>query len=116
MNTELNPATQTGLVSYYTFDQGIAAGTNTGLTTVIDQSGNNNGTLTNFSLTGSSNNFVAQNPGITLPVTIISFTAEKVANSVLLQWSTASEENTKDFTIQHTTGNVWAGYRNSSRQ
>jgi hypothetical protein len=108
MNTELNPATQTGLVSYYTFDQGITAGTNTGLTTVIDQSGNNNGTLTNFSLTGSSNNFVAQNPGITLPVTIISFTAEKVANSVLLQWSTASEENTKDFTIQHTTGNVWA--------
>ena len=107
MNSELNPATQTGLVSYYTFDQGIAAGNNTGLTTVIDQSGNNNGTLVNFTLSGSSNNFVVQNPGIILPLTLIGFTAQKMTNSVLLQWSTASEENTKNFTIQHSTGNGW---------
>jgi hypothetical protein len=124
MNTELNPTTQTGLVSYYTFDQGIAAGNNTGLTTVIDQSGNNNGTLTNFTLTGSSNNFVVQNPGVILPVTLTGFTAQKMASSVMLQWSTASEENTKDFIIQRSTGNGWddlgtvaaAGNSNTLRQ
>jgi len=108
MNAELNPASQTGLVSYYTFDQGVTAGTNTGLTTVIDQSGANNGTLSNFTLTGSANNFVTQNASIViLPITLISFTAQKQANSVLLQWSTASEENSKDFTIQRSTGNGW---------
>jgi hypothetical protein len=107
MNSELNPATQTGLVSYYRFDQGIAGGTNTGLTTVMDLSGNNNGTLSNFTLTGAGNNFVTGNPGIILPVTLISFTAQKKATSVLLQWNTASEENSKDFTIQRSTGNGW---------
>ena len=107
MNTELNPATQTGLVSYYRFDQGFAGGTNTGLTTVIDQTGSNNGTLSNFTLAGASNNFVTQNPGIILPVTLVSFTAQKTTNSVVLQWSTASEENSKDFTIQRSTGNGW---------
>jgi Concanavalin A-like lectin/glucanases superfamily len=107
MNMELNPATQTGLAAYYTFDQGIAGGTNTGLTTVIDQSGNNNGTLTNFTLSGATNNFVTQNPGIILPVTLISFTAQKMTSSVLLQWSTATEENSKDFVIQRNTDNGW---------
>jgi concanavalin A-like lectin/glucanase superfamily protein len=94
MNTELNPATQTG-------------GTNTGLTTVIDLSGNNNGTLSNFTLTGSTNNFISQNPGVVLPITLISFTAQKMATSVMLQWSTASEENSKTFTIQRGTGSSW---------
>jgi hypothetical protein len=108
MGMELNPSIQTGLVSYYNFDQGIAAGTNTGLTTLIDQSGNNNGTLANFTLSGSTNNFVVQNSSIiVLPLTLIGFTAQTMAASVLLQWSTASEENTKNFMIQHSTGNGW---------
>ncbi|HSZ87680.1 MAG TPA: LamG domain-containing protein, partial [Puia sp.] len=61
MNAEIDPTTQTGLVSYYNMDQGIAAGTNTGLTTLVDQKGNNNGTLTNMALTSSTSNFVVQN-------------------------------------------------------
>lgn len=51
---------QAGLQAYYRFDQGIASGTNTGYTTVQDYSGNNNcGALNNFTLTGSTSNFVA---------------------------------------------------------
>jgi hypothetical protein len=47
------------LVASYNFDQGIAGGTNTGLTTLADQSGNNNtGTLTSFALTGPASNWI----------------------------------------------------------
>ena len=58
MNTELI-GTETGLKSYYTFNQGIAAGNNTAITTVTDKTANAlNGTLTNFTNTGATSNFV----------------------------------------------------------
>jgi hypothetical protein len=109
MNDELDPGTQTGLVSYYTFNQGITAGTNTGLTMAIDQKGSNNGELTNFALSGASSNFVTQNPDIIiLPLTWLSFDAKEKDNIVLLNWNTAGEENTRDFMIQHSTsGASW---------
>ena len=50
MNAELDPATATGLVAYYTFDQDIADGTNTGVATIIDLEGTNNGTLNQLCL------------------------------------------------------------------
>ncbi|OUR94317.1 hypothetical protein A9Q87_01330 [Flavobacteriales bacterium 34_180_T64] len=57
MNHELNA--QTGLVVSYHFNQGIAGGDNTGLTAVTDDSGNGyNGTLTDFSLNGTTSNWV----------------------------------------------------------
>ena len=57
MNSEINP--QSGLVALYRFDEGAADGNNTGVTTLNDASGNsNNGTLTNFALTGSTSNWV----------------------------------------------------------
>jgi hypothetical protein len=102
MNSELDPALQTGLVSYYNANQGSASGTNTGFITLPDQKGNNNGTLTNFSLSGASSNFVTQNSGMfVLPLKWISFNGQKQNNNVLLQWSTASELNTNDFEIEH---------------
>ncbi|WP_310556178.1 LamG-like jellyroll fold domain-containing protein [Flavobacterium sp.] len=53
-------AGQTGLVSYYKFNQGIDSVNNSGNTTLIDASGNSNtGTLTNFSLTSTTSNWVA---------------------------------------------------------
>ena len=107
MNKELNPTTQTGLVSYYTADQGIAGGSNTGLTTVIDQAGTNNGSLSNFSLSGATSNFVTQYSSlIGLPVSLASFTAKKNGNTVLLNWSTASEQNSKDFVIQYSSDDL----------
>ena len=109
MNTELDPSTQTGLVSYYSANEGITGGTNTGLTTVIDLMGTNNGSMSNFTLSGGSSNFIAQFSGLTiLPLSLVSFTAQKENNSVLLKWSTASEQNTNEFIIQHSiNGTTW---------
>lgn len=106
---EIAPFTS-GLALYYTFNQGIAAGTNTGLISLIDQTGNgNNGTLTNFTLSGSTSNFLSQNTNlVALPLQWLSFTATKQNNNVLLQWSTAQEQNTKEFIVQHSTdGRSW---------
>lgn len=63
MNTEYctPPA---DLMAYYKFNQGVAGGTNTGLTTLPDDSGfGNAGTLTNFALTGATSNWAT---GVTL--------------------------------------------------
>ena len=50
---------ESGLLAYYRFNQGIAGGTNTGLTTLTDISPNSkNGTLTNFTLSGTTSNWV----------------------------------------------------------
>lgn len=40
---------------------------------------------------------------ITLPVSWQSFTASKLLSEVVLNWSTASEQNTKDFEVLHST-------------
>ena len=59
MNCEIN-GSLTNLVMNYHFNQGFAAGNNTGVTTLIDDSGNGyTGTLQNFALTGASSNWVA---------------------------------------------------------
>ena len=53
---------EAGLVAYYKFNQGVANGTNAGVTTLNDLAttvgGANNGTLTNFALTGTTSNWV----------------------------------------------------------
>jgi Secretion system C-terminal sorting domain len=41
-----------------------------------------------------------------LPVTWLSFTAEKQGAGALLKWSTATEQNTKDFEVQHSTNTL----------
>jgi hypothetical protein len=106
MNSEIASSTP-GLALYYTFNQGIAGGTNTGLTTLIDQAGNNNGILTNFSLSGATSNFLAQNTSLTiLPLKWLSFTAQKQSETVLLQWRTTSETGTKNFLVEHSTGGI----------
>lgn len=57
MNSEVN--TNAALIEYYKFNQGTANGTNTGVTTLTDNSGNsNNGTLYNFGLSGTTSNWV----------------------------------------------------------
>jgi hypothetical protein len=57
MNYELGA--QPGLVALYHLNQGIAGGNNTGLTNVIDASGNgHDGSLIDFALTGPTSNWV----------------------------------------------------------
>ena len=54
-------------------------------------------TLSNVNL----NEIVLAEGTTPLPVTWLDFTAQRQANQVLLQWSTASEINTQDFVVQH---------------
>lgn len=74
MNAELC-GLQPNLELYLKFNQGIAGGTNTGITSAADNSGNgNNGTLTNFALAGTTSNWV-NGSGITSLTTTGSITA-----------------------------------------
>lgn len=47
------------LVAYYKYNQGIAAGNNTTISILNDVTATNSGTLTNFTLNGSTSNFIA---------------------------------------------------------
>ncbi|MFY9163328.1 MAG: LamG-like jellyroll fold domain-containing protein [Aquirufa antheringensis] len=59
MFTELN-GDESNLLAYYNFNQGIAGGTNTSITTLTDRGPSGfNGTLTALALTGNNANFVA---------------------------------------------------------
>jgi hypothetical protein len=44
---------------------------------------------------------------VTLPVTLVSFTANRKAGNVLLHWQTATELNNKGFYVQRNTGSGW---------
>ncbi|HRZ41905.1 MAG TPA: T9SS type A sorting domain-containing protein [Bacteroidales bacterium] len=58
MNAEYTVA-QTNLVACYKFNQGVAGGTNTTVTTLNDLTTSYNGTLINFALSGTSSNWLA---------------------------------------------------------
>lgn len=62
-NCELQ-GNETGLVAYYKFNQGIDQADNTAITTLNATTGSN-GTLSNFSLTGTTSNWLAGSPVIT---------------------------------------------------
>lgn len=101
MSREVDPLTTSGLIAYYSFNQGIASGNNAGLVTATDLVGNSNGTLTNMAVSGSSSNFVVQKSGFyMLPLNWASFTARAVNNKVQLDWRTVQEQLSKEFTIQ----------------
>lgn len=52
-----------GLLASYHFNQGIPGGNNTGITTLTDATSNNyTGTIANFTLNGSTSNFVGSGP------------------------------------------------------
>ncbi len=57
--------TQNALMAYYSFNQGVADSINTGLDSLIDQSGNGfNGTLSNFALSGTVSNWRNGSTGV----------------------------------------------------
>jgi len=64
MNSEFT-LPQTNLITYYNFNEGVAGGTNTGITTVADFTANFDGTLNNFALTGATSNWTASTADIT---------------------------------------------------
>ncbi len=89
---------QTGLVAYYKFNQGTANATNTSETTLLDTTTNAlNGTLSNFSLTGNTSNWIVTS--VNVPTTTYTtqiytgddkdLTALEVTGSAI-QWYAAS--------------------------
>jgi hypothetical protein len=55
---------QPNMVAYYNFNQGVAGGTNTGVTSLPDLTTNYTGTLNNFGLTGTTSNWIASGAAI----------------------------------------------------
>ena len=94
-------AVPASLKAYYNFDQGTAGGTNTGQTTLADQSSTGNtGTLTNFALTGTASNFVRSFPTITG----ISPTTGNISTSVTLTGTNLTDATSFAFNGTSTTG------------
>lgn len=100
--------TEAGLVGLFSFDQGISAGNNAGLTIAIDKtSTNNSGQLTNFAMNGSTSNLITHSL-IILPVNLSQFTAANDGALVRLQWKTEQEQNSREFIIERSgDGNVF---------
>lgn len=123
---------ETGLVAYYDFNQGIPGGNNSGISMVDDKTSNNNdGTLTNFAKTGSSSNFLSSdaiqqnsldfdgtNDEITLGEmnaldNVGTFTietwikeTEKVGTNAYF-WSTGNSANDNMYFVRQTSNNRW---------
>jgi hypothetical protein len=95
MNTEL-AGTETGLVAYYTLNEGTANSTNTGVTTAFDLAGCNNGTLTNFGLSGTTSNWTTGNAMTTV--------ADPVKAEINLQGNSTNivDGDTSPTTADHT--------------
>lgn len=69
MNGEIT-SSATGLIANYHFNQGVASASNPSVTNLMDASGNNIiGALTNFTLTGSTGNWVA--PGAVVSGSVV---------------------------------------------
>lgn len=99
--------TESGLTTLYSADQGIAAGTNTGLTVLIDNTTNNNhGVLTNFAMSGASSNYVASS--VVLPVSLTGFALARHTDNIVLHWQTSQEPNTGYYIVERSNnGNNW---------
>jgi Concanavalin A-like lectin/glucanases superfamily/Secretion system C-terminal sorting domain len=98
-NVEL-AGNETGLVSYYRFNQGVASGNNPTITALTDAAvGANNGTLVNFALTtGKSSNWISASTP--LSVELLSFNATPQDKSVKLAWQIDHSVNNKGFQIE----------------
>jgi hypothetical protein len=99
MNNSLS-GTELSLLSYYNFNEGVGNGDNTTppVNTLNDLSPYHaNGTLFNFALNGTSSNWVSVSA---LPVNLINFTGTNKDGTNLLQWSTASEQNSSRFEVE----------------
>jgi hypothetical protein len=115
-------------VGQFSFDMGAPGADNTGMTVALDNTANNNhGTLTNFSLlsTTPASDFVLHTLNdvpVSLPVSLVLFTATRQNNEAVLQWETAQEQNSSSFIIERSSdgnsfgaiGNVAAAGNSSS--
>ncbi|MBK7626953.1 MAG: VCBS repeat-containing protein [Bacteroidales bacterium] len=88
LNKPLN-GTEKGLLAHYSFNQGTANATNTGLTTLLSSTGTNHGAIVNFTLSGGSSNWTtAFLPPPASQVT--NFSGSLVSNKMTLTWTDAT--------------------------
>jgi hypothetical protein len=119
LSTEL-VGNESGLIAYYNFNQGVAAGTNSTITTLsnLTDATNLNGTLTNMNRTGATSNFVSGVwPVITTQPTatstfcsggIVSLTVSAVGPQLTYQWySNTSSSNTGGTAITGATASTY---------
>ena len=95
MNQEFcqNP---TGLVAYYSLNEGIASGTNSTVLAAVDRSGNgNNGVLTNFTLNGTTSNWVNGTvlPAVDTSVSLTGATVTCAASNASYLWLDCNNSN-----------------------
>lgn len=97
--------TEANLLGYYNFNEGIGNMPNPTVTTLKDGTSNHlDGTLYNFALTGNTSNWVTSD--LVLPINLINFSGSKKGGSNLLQWSTASEQNSSYFEVQRSENSI----------
>jgi hypothetical protein len=80
MNTPLT-GSESGLVAYYDFEEGVEFADNTSLTKIFDKAGSNDGTLVDFAKTGTTSNWVSGTNRIGATNTWLGITSD---------WATAS--------------------------
>jgi len=107
MNKEIS-ATTANLVAYYRFNQGILGGTNTAITTLVDQVAAQSGTMFNYAKAGATSNFVTGYGAISvLAIKEGSFTASKKGTAVQLDWNGLSEDGASSlFTIERSNNGI----------
>jgi hypothetical protein len=95
MNCGLNATGQTGLKALYAFNQGFVGDNNSTVTTLTDGSGNNNnGTLNNFSLSGTASNWIDGNVSSICSVYTPSLMAATAGGSRVCQSATVQTPGT----------------------
>ena len=78
--------------------------------TATTRDATNNFVLTNGVSSTGLNELTLANSLTPLPLAWLLFTATKQNQTALLQWTTAQEQNTRNFTVQHSTNGInWAG-------
>jgi len=109
-NCELS-GTETGLLAYYKFNQGVAYGNNTAVTQITDASSNaNHASLGGFDMSGSTSNFLSGSPIGPEPVITLQPQDQTVSDSdTSISFSvTASNVNTYQWQFQYKTPQVYA--------
>lgn len=92
-----------GLITYYQFNEGIAAGANAGITILPDMSGSNNtGTLVNFGLNGGTTNWIA--PGGVSTITSLQNIETCQGNSITIGTNVYTTDGTYFDTLTATNG------------
>ena len=84
----------------------IYNGTNWGAYAATTRDGTNNFVLTTGLSSVTLNELTLADLAAPLPLVWLSFTAIKQNQTVLLQWATAQEQNTKNFTLQHSNDGI----------